>query len=154
MIHCYFGFALGFWRTPPSSNAGIKSSCSGFWVSSPEPTCSPWLCSAGSHQHRGRISLPAHPPALCAFSVTPKKRLELGWEVISGPTHKGRVWIGSLCLTNWKQRWKLLETYVSWFRQVSGLPELCTQHEMGPFVVFTLCVLMTLLPEDKAFLVK
>lgn len=40
------------------------------------------------------------------------------------------------------------------FRQVPRLPELCILHEMGPLVVFTLCVLMAFLPEDRAFLVK
>lgn len=42
----------------------------------------------------------------------------------------------------------------SLFGQVSRLPELCTLHEIGPLVVFTLCVLMAFLPEDKTFLVK
>lgn len=42
----------------------------------------------------------------------------------------------------------------SLFGQISGLPELCTLHEMGPSVVFTLCGLMAFLPEDKTFLVK
>lgn len=40
------------------------------------------------------------------------------------------------------------------FRQVSRLPELGILHEMRPLVVFTLCVLMAFLPEDRAFLVK